>query len=149
MDATIRLATITDTPAVVDMGRKFLLSGPYKDRLGDSPANFFEFTLALISSPLARVLVAEDKSGHPIGVLAFAITPHYLSKELTANELIWYVEPEYRGQLSLELFWAAKKMAKELGAIWLQFTAPDEKAGAIYKRLGLEQLEVGYQMRLV
>jgi hypothetical protein len=148
MDGIIREATALDATRIVEMGRKFFLSGPYRAQLEDKPDRFLGFTSALIGNPNARVLVAEDASGFVVGVLAILISPHYLSGELVGVELIWYVEPEHRGQVSLELFWAAEKLAKEMGAVRMQFTAPNEQVGAIYKRLHYTQLEVGYQRSL-
>lgn len=148
MDEIIRVANLTDTIRIVDMGRKFLMAGPYKELLKDNPEYFVRFTMGLLLNPNAKILVATTKDNYPIGVLAFIVNSHYLSGELTASELIWYVEPNYRGQVPLELFWAAQKAAKEMGAIVMQFTAPTESVGAIYKRSGYQQIEVGYQKRL-
>lgn len=148
MDGIIREATIQDVERVMEMGRNFFLSGPYRTQLEDNPDHFLGFTRALIGNPNARVLVAEDAKGFVVGVLAILISPHYLSGEIVGVELIWYVEPEHRGQMSLELFWAAEKLAKELGAVRMQFTAPNERVGAIYQRLHYTQLEVGYQRSL-
>src|ERR1700688_3375752 len=144
MDVKIREATINEADRIVEMGRKFFLSGPYREQLQDKPDNFLVFTRGLIQNPAAKVLVAEDANGLLVGVLAILLSPHYLSGELVAVELIWYVEPEHRGQVSLELFWAAEHLAKKLGAVRMQFTAPNEQVGAIYKRLHYTQLEVGY-----
>lgn len=148
MDGIIREATALDASRIVEMGRKFFMSGPYRGQMEDKPENFLRFTNALVQSPSAKVLLAEDVTGFVVGILAILLSPHYLSGELVAVELIWYVEPEHRGQISLELFWAAEKLAKELGATRMQFTAPDERVGAIYKRLHYTRLEVGYQRSL-
>lgn len=148
MDGLIREAIPNDVERIVEMGRKFFLSGPYRAQLEDRPESFMKFTTALVGNPNARVLLAEDAEGFVVGVLAILISPHYLSGELVGVELIWYVEPEHRGQASLELFWAAEKLAKEMGATRMQFTAPNEQVGAIYKRLHYTQLEVGYQRSL-
>jgi N-acetylglutamate synthase-like GNAT family acetyltransferase len=148
MDIVIREARIDEADRIVEMGRKFFLSGPYSKQLEDNPESFLAFTRGLIQNPAAKVLVAEDAQGLVIGVLAMIVSTHYLSGEMVGVELIWYVEPEYRGQASLELFWAAEKEAKKMGAVRMQFTAPNEKVGEIYKRLHYTQLEVGYQRSL-
>lgn len=145
MEELIREATSKDTERVVEMGRKFLLSGPYKEQLADKPDVFSKLAILVIGHPSAKVLVAEDAHGYVVGVLAFAVAPHYISGEMTGSELIWYVEPEHRGQVSLELFWAAEKAAKQMGAVRMQFVAPTEQVGVIYKRLHYTQVEVGYQ----
>lgn len=147
MDEVIREATINDAISVVTMGRKFLMEGPYKGKLTDVPEYFIKFTMGLIDNPSAKVLVA-DNHGLLIGVLAFMFGPHYLSGESVASELIWYVEPMYRGQVSLELYYAAVKLAKEMGAKRMHFTAPTDAIGAIYLRLGYNKVETGYQKEL-
>lgn len=148
MEGIIREAAAQDAERIVEMGRKFFLSSPYRTQLEDRPENFTKFTQGLIGNPCAKVLVAEDLKGFVVGVLAILFSPHYLSGELVGVELIWYVEPEHRGQMSLELFWAAEKLAKKIGAVRMQFTAPNERVGAIYQRLHYTQLEVGYQRSL-
>jgi hypothetical protein len=147
MDEIIREATLMDTVRIVDMGRDFLIRGPYKDMLTDNPSWAVKFVMGLINNPSAKVLVATNNN-RVMGVIAFVIIPHYLSGDLTASELIWYVEPGYRGQVSLELFWAAQKLAKQMGAVNMQFTAPTEAIGAIYRRFGYKQMEVSYQRSL-
>lgn len=147
-DATIRIANLMDTIKVVDLGRKFLKAGPYNGLLTDSPEHFTKFAMSIILSPTARVLVAVDEKDTPIGVLAFFVVPHWMSGDMIASEIIWYVEPDYRGKVALDLYWAAKIMAKEMGAAFIQFTAPTEAVGKIYIRDGFKQIEVGYQKRL-
>jgi hypothetical protein len=129
------------------MGRKFLLNGPYKDIIVDNPEAPTKLAHKLLSIPNAKVLVADDH-GILAGVIAIYIYEHFYSGEMTADELIWYVEPTYRGQVSLELLWAAERKAQEMGAIRMHLTAPTEEVGQIYKYCKYRQIEVGYQALL-
>lgn len=148
----IREATKDDMTRVVEMGRRFLLEGPYKKHLADNPKAAEEFGLKVML-PLGRILVSEE-SGCINGVFAFLLSPHCFSGEMTATEFIWYVEPESRKMrgfgdgISTQLFDAAEKLAKDLGAKRIQMTAPTEMVGSFYKRRGYEQIEVAYQRSL-
>jgi GNAT superfamily N-acetyltransferase len=143
----IREAQKDDIPRVIDMGRDFLLSGPYATQLEDCPGAAAETAYKTLQNNNAKILLAEYE-GKIIGVFAFIIFPHYFSGELTAGELIWYVEPGFRGQASMELLWAAEKMASDLGAKRMQLTAPTERVGELYRRLKYVQVEVSYQAKL-
>ena len=147
MDERIREAVELDIPRIVAMGRRFLAEGPYAGQLGDNPEQALRFTKMIIGNPQARIFVS-DLNGELTGLIAFILFPHHFSGDLTAIELIWYVEPEHRGQVSMELMWAAEKKAKEMGARFMQFTSPDAKASRIYERFGYKQIEVGYQKEL-
>jgi len=143
----IREATPADSARIIEMGRSFLLNGPYRDQLTDNPAQVQKLIDWLFANEQAKILVYETE-GRVEGVLCFILYPHYFSGELCANEMIWYVGPEHRGRASLELLWAAEKMAYEMGAIRMQLTAPTEQVGEIYKHLHYSLVEVGYQARL-
>lgn len=145
--ATVRPATPFDKDRIIEMGRSFLLSGPYRDEITDNPEQVNRLVDWLFEQPIARILVFEEDSKIQ-GVLCFIIYPHYFSGELCANELIWYVEADHRGRGSLELLWAAEKMAYEMGAVRMQLTAPTIEVAEMYKHLHYKQVEVGFQAKL-
>jgi len=148
MTDEIREATIEDVPRVVELGRKFLAEGPYAGQLADNPEQATRFASLLIGNPAAKILVS-DLDGRITGVLAFLLFPHHFSGEMTALEIIWYVEPQYRpGGIAMRLMWTAERIALEMKAHFMQFTAPDAKASAIYERFGYHQVEIGYQKEL-
>ena len=144
----IRQATPDDLPRIIEMGRTFLLDGPYKDVIEDNPEVPLALAKKLVTNPLARILV-EEQDGKLVGVFCFILYPHYYSGLMTAGELIWYVEPEARKTMAgLRLKWAAEKLAKELGAVQMQLTCPPDQ-DALFSRLsGYVQVETGYQRRL-
>jgi GNAT superfamily N-acetyltransferase len=145
MEEAIREATLLDVPRIVELGRKFLADGPYKDQV-DNPEQAMRFACSLVDNPKAAVLVAEQ-AARVVGVLAFIIYPHYFTGQLTANEMIWYIEPEARkGGIGMRLMWAGERLAKAMGAIRMQFTAPTAEVGKLYERFcGYHQIEVGYE----
>lgn len=144
----IREAAETDIPRIVEMGRRFLLEGPYRDQLKDNPAKAAEMAYQVLQKSGAKILVSLNEELFVTGVFAFVVFPHYFSGELTAGELIWYVEPDHRGRASMELLWAAERMAADLGAERMQLTAPSTEVGELYRRLKYSQIEVSYQAKL-
>lgn len=143
----IREATLADVPAIVELGRRSLAEGPYAALVAENPEQFTRLAEQIISQA-GRVLLWEE-DGEVKGLLAFTVGPHFLSGEVTAGEIMWYVEPESRpGGAAMRLFWAAEELARELGATKMQFTAPTEGVGAVYKRYGYSQVEVLYQKEL-
>lgn len=143
----IRLAEETDFPRIIELGRKYLLEGPYKGQIADNPESVERFIYWLSHQDNARILVLEEEGVQ--GVLAFFVYPHYFGGELCANEMIWCVEKEHRGKGSMELLWAAERMAYDMGAIRMQLTAPTKEIGQLYEHCkGYSLVEVGYQCLL-
>lgn len=144
----IRLAEETDFTRIIELGRKFLLEGPYKGQIADNPETVERFIYWLSHQENARIIVFEEEE-RVQGVLAFFMYPHYFGGELCANEMIWCVDKEHRGRGSLELLWAAEKMAYDMGAVRMQLTAPTREIGQFYERCkGYKLVEVGYQADL-
>lgn len=140
----IRLAEETDFERITELGRKYLLEGPYKDQLTDNPEAVERFFFWLFKQENARIIVFEEDGVQ--GVFAFFIYPHYYGGELCANELIWCVDENHRGRGSMELLWAAESMAYDMGAVRMQLTAPTREVGLIYEKCkGYKLVEVGYQ----
>lgn len=148
MDENIRPAALGDIPRIVELGRRFLQEGPYKDELADKPEEATQFAANMLNNSKGTILVAE-KDGALIGVIAFITMPHWFSGEITATEMIWYVEPEHRaGGIAMRLMWASESLAKALGATRMAFTAPTPQVGEIYKRFGYKMVEIAYQRSL-
>ena len=144
----IREATPKDLPRIVEMGSRSLLEGPYRDQIADNPEESAKLALQVMNSQKGKVLVAEE-SGEVIGLLGFVIFPHYFSGEITAGELMWYVEPEFRKSFTaLALLRRAESLARAAGAKRMQFTAPTAAVGDAYKALGYQPIEVSYQKEL-
>ena len=89
----IREANESDIPRITEMGSRSLREGPYKDLVADKPEETGKLALQVIQKGLVLVSEEDEKL---TGLLAFIIFPHYFSGELTAGEVMWYVEPEYR-----------------------------------------------------
>ena len=144
----IREATASDIPRIVEMGRQFLLDGPYRDVIEDHPEQPAKMAEMLLGMPSAKILVSDEK-GELNGVVAFYIYPHFYSGVPTSQELIWYVSPEARKSFTpICLMRAAQRVSREMGAKYMQFTAPTPEVGKLYEMSGYKQIETGYQKEL-
>lgn len=149
----IRDAIEADIPRVLEMSRRFLAEGPYRDDITDNEELTNALALRLVQSPDSRVLVS-DEGGELTGLVVMLVYPHYFSGEKTAGELIWYVEPEHRQSWAgIALARAAERVAREMGATTIQFTAPatasaDPNVAKMYELLGFHAVETTYSRRL-
>jgi hypothetical protein len=143
----IREAKAEDVPRIVEMGSRSLREGPYKDLVGDNPERTGQLALEVLQKGM--ILVAEEEDGTLSGLLGFIVFPHYFSGELTAGEVMWYVEPEYRKSFTaLMLLRGAERMARSFGAKYMQFTAPTAEVGKAYESMHYKQVEVSFQKAL-
>lgn len=142
----IREANEADIPRITEMGSRSLREGPYKDLVADKPEQTGKLALDVMQKGFILVSEEDDKL---TGLLAFIVFSHYFSGELTAGEVMWYVEPEYRQSFTgLCLLRAAERMARKFGAKFMQFTAPTAEVGNAYEALKYHQVEVTFQKAL-
>jgi len=121
MEEIIRDAQPEDVSRIVEMGRRFLMDGPYKDKLADNSNAAAAYAAGILANQNGHILVAE-KDGSLIGVIAFVVDHHPMSGESIAAERIWYVEPEHRpGGIAMHLMWEAEKLAIYL---WENYIEP-------------------------
>lgn len=154
----IREATMDDVPRIIAMAERFYPESPYPDIYGDMPASQAAGLAIVAIQGFAAagivpgvLLVAED--GDTLaGMLCLHIDPATFTPEVIAGELVWWVEPEYRGGLlSVRLVKAGEAAAKARGATVMRMahlsTSPAQ-AGDLYERLGYRPSEVYYSKRL-
>ena len=143
----IRPATQSDIPRIVDMGMRQIEEGAYKDQR-QNPEQARGLLSALIEKQATHVLLycEDDKA---VGMLGMLIAPHFYTGDMTAHELTWYVEPEFRHSFAaISLLRAAERIARSAGAVRMQFTAPTDEVGRAYEALGYHKLEVTYEKAL-
>lgn len=115
----------------------------------DTPEQSAKLALQVIENAQGKILLYENDGGRVVGLLGFIIFPHYFTQEMTANEIMWYVEPEERrGGGALQLLWEAERQAKAMGATHMGFSAPNANVAKIYERFGYKQLEVSFVKEL-
>jgi GNAT superfamily N-acetyltransferase len=149
----IRLATSADVPRICELGSQSLIDGPYASVIVDNPKKTYELALQLIHGG-GNILLWEEHSNDGAaaritGVFGMLIVAHPFSGTVTADELMWFVEKDYRkGGAGIQLLWEAERIARELGCRDFQVSAPDDKIGAIYERFGFRKMEVKYLKEL-
>lgn len=140
----IRLAREADIPRLVEMGQRFRRESSYAERLADNPEKMAELGRQLLK---VDGLLLSEKDGELTGMLGFILHNHFISGEVFAGEVFWWVEPERRGD-GLRLLREAEKRARARGAKYMQMIAPTDQVATIYKRLDYEFVEATYQKAL-
>lgn len=143
----IRLATLADVPALVAMGQEFAQTPEYAGILTLDPQTTAAMAGMLIVNEDALVLVESGEADEPIGMLALLLTPHLMSGELLALEVVWWVQPGRR-QHGVQMLREAERWARERGATALQLIAPTVRVEQFYHAIGYQKVEVAYQKRL-
>ena len=142
----IRRATADDIERLMDMGERFVRETKYRSLVTLRPERLAESIANVLASPSGVVLVSGSDASLT-GMIAMLVYDHPFSGERTAFELVWWVEPEARGD-GVRLLRAAEEWAREEGATKVQMVAPNERVGALYERLGYEPVETSYQRSL-
>jgi hypothetical protein len=142
----IRRAKPEDVPALVEMGARFLDNKDYRGLLTFNPQYVEELMLRLGASSDSLLLVAERADGTLVGMIAFVVYPHPISRERVGGEVFWWAEQ--RGAAGLKLLRAAEMWAISQGAQVLQMIAPNERVEKLYEHLGYRKIETTYQRRL-
>jgi len=140
----IRLATQEDIPRLVKMGQRFRNESTYGKYLAENPEKMAELGKRLIE---VDGLILAERGEMIIGMLGFILHRHFISGELVAGEVFWWVEPEFRGE-GLALMMDAERRAKLAGAQYMHMIAPNESVEAIYKIRGYERVESTWQRNL-
>jgi len=140
----IRVATVDDMPALIEMGRRFHAASPW----ADMPINEAHLTAHLtgfIEGDNSVVFVLEDLTG---GVGLF-VSPVYFSDHTVAQEVFWYCESPRNGRGLLEVaeLWAANMGASRMSMICLE-GKNTEIVGKLYERRGYRPTEHTYMKAL-
>lgn len=143
----IRPAIHSDAEKLIGMGRRFFEASGYEDITTFRP-EVFAATLDHVFTN--GVLLVADDNG-PVGMAAALVYPFYFSGDMTAQELLWWVDEEHRGiggHLLDGLIAAVKaKGAQSLSMISLDKLNP-EKVGKMYEKRGFRRSEHSYIKKL-
>lgn len=140
----IRLAVSRDVPRLVEMGLRFRRESEYNQHLSENAEKMAELAGRLAADDC---LLVSEREGLLVGMLGYVLFPHFLSGELVAGEVFWWVEPGFRGE-GLKLLRAAETRSRAAGAKYLQMIAPNDRVAAVYKRLDYSFVEAAYQKLL-
>ena len=142
----IRAATFEDVDRIVEMGGRFAAETDYRQFISVDPDRMREMVIRLIESDSAVIFVS-GSDATLTGMIAVVIYEHIWSGDPTAFELVWWVEPEARGD-GVRLLRAAESWAREKGIEKMQMVAPNRKVGDFYERCGYAPVETSYQRSL-
>lgn len=160
---TIRPARLEEVDDLVKLCLSFLQTTHYYDALARhvTPESLGVLIRALFAmGDDACLLVAENRDGVVVGGLGLLAMPHPFTAQPFADELVWWVEPEYRGSLvGPKLYQAGEAWARERGLALLKMVAPMvrneegklvvSEVGRWYERQGYQPCEVSYVKELV
>jgi GNAT superfamily N-acetyltransferase len=140
----IRLARESDVARLVEMGLRFRRETDYQAHLTENPEKMAELARQLIGG---EGMLISEREGLAVGMIGWVLFPHFLSGEMIAGEVCWWVDPEQRGE-GIKLLRASESRAKAAGAVRMQMIAPNEKVAALYRRLGYVYVESAFQRTL-
>lgn len=140
----IRKALASDIPRIVEMTIRFHQESAYSQHIGFNPQQIAALTTKVVFDGICLV---SEHEGEVFGVIGLLILPHFVSGEMVANEVAWWVEPEHRGD-GVRLVREAEKLARAAGAKRIQMIAPTEQVGLVYQRLGYGYVETAWDKQL-
>lgn len=142
----LRIATKEDLGTLVGFAKEFHNVSPYKDITFDNTkvSNFIEY---LIEDPNSLVLLLEEDN-KSVGCLLSTIEEILFGRDLMASELMYWVNPDYRGKDSWSLveayqYWASKLECKLCSLSTLEGPLVD-KLDNRYKQIGFNPSEYTY-----
>ncbi len=140
----IREATENDIPRIIEMGRSFFDASGYSGIIEFNAETAKTAIETIIIDNHAIILVAEGQE-RLIGMLAAILHPFYFNiNHLTGQELVWWIEPEYRtGTAGIRLIKAIEQWAKSNGAKTFSMIslAVNRRVEQIYERRGYSPSE--------
>lgn len=142
----IRRATTDDAPRLLEMGQRFAAETEYRDLISVRSKPLETAILSILGNPDGATFVS-GTDATLTGMIALLAYDHPFSGERTAFEVVWWVDPESRGD-GLRLLRAAEGWARGQGIAKMQMVAPNERIGALYRRLGYAPVETSYQRSL-
>jgi len=140
----LRIATIDDIDAVLEMALKFAEATPYKDMVSESKIRQ-TVTTALESPNEETVVIICEEDNNPIGLIAGAVTNLLLSDAKMATELMWWVNEDKRGtKAGKELIEALEFWANKMGCKAIVMVCLDDRVGGFYEKNGYRLYERSY-----
>lgn len=144
---TIREATPADRPRLVEMALRFLQETPPYQLFPSTPAALSWIIAVVLEHGVA--LVAETDVGL-VGMIGLVVAPHPLTGETFADEIVWWVEPEWRlGSVGPRLLDAVERWVVTKNVNSIRMVSPKGSAvGEFYERRGYQEVETSYLKRL-
>jgi len=143
--SNVRPAVVDDLPELMRMGKEFYKKSGYDDLGAFDPESLEKTYRHLISS--SSLLITQG------GMIGWVVFPVFVTGNMVAQELFWWVDPERRsngtGKALLE---AAEEQARSQGATAMMMLALDDLDGdaiaAVYGKMGYRPRERTYMRAL-
>lgn len=149
VDVDYREMQLGDVPRLRRLLKMFARATDLQAQFGTSVDfnHFVETVQQLMAKGIGGGVVALDE-GQVIGVIAYTLSPNLFTADLTAAELIWYVDPRFRNTVGIRLFKEFEHTVRERGAkhltmVHLENSMPD-KLKNYYERQGYALVETHY-----
>lgn len=147
--ATIRPATLDDAIAIVTMTQHFIRSTSYARFVVIQPLALHQLVQSIVVHGHGVIFVV-DTGDELVGMLALFADRNPVTGEPIAEELAWWVEPQYRkSSLGPRLLIRAEQWARDKGCRLLKMVAPvaEPRVGDFYRDCGYEAVETAYVKR--
>lgn len=142
----IRRATVDDRMSILSMSKRF------HEEIGVAVAFNPAMALASIDRALndENCLVLVFDVDRPIGMFAASIQPHFFSIERVATELVWWVDPAFRGRGAVAMLAAYEDWARSMGCAVINMVGlgADPVTTRLYERHGYLAQECHFIKRL-
>lgn len=142
----IRRATEADNPRILEMGRRFFATTLYAQF-----AEYHEETMLRLIDLMrtSGVLLVHDAGDRIDGMVGLLIAPFLFdSRRLAAYEVMWWVEPDARGEgVGRALLEAIEPACREVGAVAIQMVRMENSppsAERLYERCGYHASEFSH-----
>lgn len=143
----IRRAVVSDRLSILSMVKRFHAESGVG--LAFNPALAMQTVDRVLADENSLALVLELDGG-PRGIFAATIHQHFFSLELCAQELVWWVDPAYRGRGAVKMLsdyeaWARSKGCQAINMVGL---GGDPVTTRLYERHGFTAQERHFLKRL-
>lgn len=143
----IRKAMSADKARVLVMAKAFHAASCVPFPFSAAAASVL-FDAALYDSN--RLCLIYECGGIARGVLAAVAAPHHLAPVKIASEIIWWIDPDWRGRSATRMIAAYEQWAAECGCQYVSMVGlgADPEVSKLYERRGYHAVERHFVMPL-
>lgn len=143
----IRKAISADKMQVLSMAKAFHEASGIPIPFSAAAASVL-FSATLVDAD--RLCLVYEHDGIARGVLAAVAAAHHLAPVKVASEIIWWIEPEWRGRCAMKMLalyegWAAERGCQYVSMVGL---GGDPAVSKFYARRGYQAVERHFMMPL-
>lgn len=143
----IRNAIPADKARVLVMAKAFHAASGVPFPFSAAAASVL-FDAALVDGN--RLCLIYEREGIARGVLAAVCAPHHLAPVKVASEIIWWIDPDWRGRAATKMLAAYEAWSAERGCQYVSMVGlgADPSVSELYARRGYQAVERHFMMPL-